>query len=91
MQDGAIRERARRGEVAALRVEELESRVAALQGDEAVELLAREEWGFVFPGEEAYAIVGLGATVPPSTTTTTAPPAEGGDGTTPATATTGTN
>lgn len=75
---------------------ELEERVAALQGDEAVELLAREEWGFVFPGEEAYAIVGLGATTvpaPTTTTTTTAPRAvDAGDaGTTPATATTGTN
>jgi cell division protein FtsB len=76
--------------------EELEQRVADLQGDEAVELLAREEWGFVFPGEEAYAIVGLGATTvpPPATTTTTAPVADAspeGSGTTPATATTGTN
>jgi cell division protein FtsB len=73
--------------------DELEARVADLQGDEAVELLAREEWGFVFPGEEAYAIVGLGEDVapPPATTTTTAPPTTADDGTTPATATTGTN
>jgi cell division protein FtsB len=98
---------ARRERLAEIEAEasELEARVAALQGDEAVELLAREEWGFVFPGEEAYAIVGLGATttVPATTTTTTttappttsppttSPPADSDAGTTPATATTGTD
>ena len=87
---------ARRERLAEIEAEaaELEARVDALQGDEAVELLAREEWGFVFPGEEAYAIVGLGATtVPPpsTTTTTTAPPPPTTRAPRPPTATTGTN
>jgi cell division protein FtsB len=37
----------------------LEARANALQDDDAIELLARKEWGLVYPGEEAYAIVGL--------------------------------
>jgi cell division protein FtsB len=56
---------ARRAELAEIeaRNDELEGRAAALQDDEAIELLAREEWGLVFPGEEAYSIVGLGGVV----------------------------
>jgi cell division protein FtsB len=38
---------------------ELEARAEALEDDEAIELLAREEWGLVLPGEESYAVVGL--------------------------------
>jgi cell division protein FtsB len=38
---------------------ELQARVDALQDDDAVEALARKEWGLVYPGEESYAVVGL--------------------------------
>jgi cell division protein FtsL len=36
---------------------ELEQRVAELQTDAAIEQLARDEYGLVYPGEEAYAIL----------------------------------
>ena len=36
---------------------ELEERVAELQTDAAIEQLARDEYGLVYPGEEAYAIL----------------------------------
>jgi cell division protein FtsB len=42
---------------------ELEDRVAALGTDAEIERLAREQYGLVFPGEEAYAI--LPAPAPP--------------------------
>jgi cell division protein FtsB len=42
---------------------ELQARADALHDDEAIELLARKEWGLVFPGEESYAIVGLDSQV----------------------------
>ena len=44
---------------------ELEQRVAELQTDAAIEQLARDEYGLVYPGEEAYAILpGDGPTYP---------------------------
>lgn len=36
---------------------ELEQRVAELQTDAAIEQLARDEYGLVYPGEQAYAIL----------------------------------
>jgi cell division protein FtsB len=50
----------------------LASRVEALQSDEEIERLAREQYNLVRPGEEAYAML-----PPPSspTATTTPPPA----------------
>ncbi len=44
---------------------QLEERVAELQTDAAIEQLARDEYGLVYPGEEAYAILpGDGPTYP---------------------------
>ena len=44
---------------------QLEQRVAELQTDAAIEQLARDEYGLVYPGEEAYAILpGDGPTYP---------------------------
>ncbi len=44
---------------------EIEERVADLQTDAAIERLARDEYGLVYPGEEAYAILpGDGPTYP---------------------------
>jgi cell division protein FtsB len=54
--DEAERLRAELAEIEA-RNEELATQVEALQDPEAVELIAREEFGLVYPGEEAYAIV----------------------------------
>lgn len=43
----------------------LEQRAAELQTDAAIEQLARDEYGLVYPGEEAYAILpGDGPTYP---------------------------
>jgi cell division protein FtsB len=52
---------ARRAELDAVEADnaELRSRVEALEDHTAIELLARQEWGLVYPGEEAYAVVGL--------------------------------
>ena len=49
----------------------LASRVEALQSDEEIERLAREQYNLVRPGEEAYAML----PAPSSTATTTPPPA----------------
>jgi cell division protein FtsL len=44
---------------------QLEQRVTELQTDAAIEQLARDEYGLVYPGEEAYAILpGDGPTYP---------------------------
>ena len=44
---------------------DLEQRVAELQTDAAIEQLARDEYGLVYPGEEAYAVLpGDGPTYP---------------------------
>lgn len=53
----------------------LASRVEALQSDEEIERLAREQYNLVKPGEEAYALL----PAPSTPTTTVAPevPAEG--------------
>src|SRR3954447_19285961 len=52
----------------------LEKRVEALQSDDEIERLAREQYNLVKPGEEAYALLpGAGAT-PPVTTPPEAEP-----------------
>ena len=48
----------------------LASRVEALQSDDEIERLAREQYNLVRPGEEAYALL----TPPSSPTATTTPP-----------------
>ena len=53
----------------------LEQRVSALQSDDEIERLAREQYNLVKPGEEAYALL----PAPGSSTATTLPPAAESD------------
>lgn len=58
---------------------ELDARLDALDSPEEIELLAREEYGMVRPGEEAYSLLPLPAPpiqVPPGWPFTAAPPAD---------------
>jgi cell division protein FtsB len=72
---------ASRAELAELEAEQaaLEERVAALDSPEEVELIAREDYGMVRPGEEAYSILPVPAPpieIPPGWPFTAAPPAD---------------
>ena len=57
----------------------LDDRIAALDSPEEVELIAREKYGLVFPGEEAYSLLPLPVPpidIPPGWPFTGAPPAD---------------
>lgn len=72
---------ASRAELAELDAElaELDARVAALDSPEEIELIARERYGLVRPGEEAYSLLPRPAEpieIPPGWPFTAAPPAD---------------
>ncbi|MBK5221947.1 MAG: septum formation initiator family protein [Acidimicrobiia bacterium] len=78
-QRGAISDS--RAELAELDAElgALDERVGALDSPEEIERLAREDYGMVKPGEEAYGILPLPAApieIPPGWPFTAAPPAD---------------
>ena len=51
----------------------LEEESRRLQNDAEVERMAREQYGFVYPGERPFVVVPPSASAPPSSTTTTKP------------------
>ena len=53
----------------------LEAKRTALQNPGEIERLAREDLGYVRPGETAYVVIDPGTTVPPTMPETTTPPA----------------
>jgi cell division protein FtsB len=54
----------------------LAKRIAQLQNSAYIEQVAREQFGLVMPGEQAYGILLPAATTTTTTTTTTAPPGQ---------------
>jgi cell division protein FtsB len=52
---------------------ELAQESRRLQSDAEVERMAREQYGFVFPGERPFVVVPPSTTAPPASTTTTKP------------------
>lgn len=51
----------------------LEQESRRLQNDAEVERIAREQYGFVYPGERPFVVVPPSTTAPPASTTTTKP------------------
>jgi cell division protein FtsB len=51
----------------------LEEESRRLQSDAEIERMAREQYGFVYPGEHAYVVVPPPTTTPPPPTSTTKP------------------
>jgi cell division protein FtsB len=51
----------------------LEEESRQLQSDAEVERMAREQYGFVLPGERPFVVVPPSTTAPPASTTTTRP------------------
>jgi len=51
----------------------LEEESRRLQSDAEVERMAREQYGFVYPGERPFVVVPPSTTAPPASTTTTKP------------------
>ena len=51
----------------------LEDESRRLQNDSEVERMAREQYGFVYPGERPFVVVPPSTTAPPAPTTTTVP------------------